>query len=229
MPAAQFLIRELPECERPRERLLEQGAGALSDAELVAVLLRTGRVGSSAVQMAIELLRESGGLSGLLGAVSLSLRRRGLGPAKAASLLAAIEIGRRLAREQLVDREPMSRPAEVARYLSLRYRQRDQEILGALFLDKRNGLLGEREIYRGTLDRAAVEPREILKECLLRGAAGVLIFHTHLSGDPSPSADDLFFTRRLAEAAAVIGVKLVDHLVLASSGRWVSLKDRMAW
>ncbi|HYG64914.1 MAG TPA: DNA repair protein RadC, partial [Thermoanaerobaculia bacterium] len=176
-----------------------------------------------------ELLRENGGLSGLVGTGPLSLRRRGLGPAKAASLLAAVEIGRRLARDQLLDREPLSRPAEVARYLSLRYRQRDQEVLGALFLDKKKCLLGEREIYRGTLDRAAVEPREILKECLLRGAAGVLIFHTHPSGDPSPSNDDILFTQHLARAASVIGITLVDHMVLASSGRWVSLKERVAW
>jgi DNA repair protein RadC len=229
MPAAQFLIRELPEQERPRERLLEQGAGALSDGELVAVLLRTGRVGDSAVQMATELLRENGGLNGLLGATPLSLRRRGLGPAKAASLLAAVELGRRLARDQLVDREPMSRPADVARYLSLRYRQRDQEVMGALFLDTRKRFLGEKEIYRGTLDRAAVEPREVLKECLLRGAAGVVIFHTHPSGDPSPSLADTAFTRHMAQACDLIGVKLVDHLVLASSGRWVSLRDRGAW
>ncbi len=229
MPTVEFMIRELPEGERPRERLLEQGSGALSDAELIAVMLRTGRVGASAIQMAMELLRESGGLSGLLGATPLMLRRNGLGPAKAASLLAAIEIGRRLAREQILDREPMGRPAEVARYLSLRYRLRDQEVMGAIFLDSRKRLLSDKEIYRGTIDRAAVEPREVLKECLLRGASGLILFHTHPSGDPSPSLDDTEFTRRMAQAANVIGVLLVDHLILASSGRWVSLKERGLW
>ncbi len=229
MPTAEFMIRELPEGERPRERLLEQGSGALSDAELIAVMLRTGRVGVSAIQMAMELLRESGGLSGLLGATPLMLRRNGLGPAKAASLLAAIEIGSRLAREQILDREPMARPAEVARYLSLRYRLRDQEVMGAIFLDSRKRFLSDKEIYRGTIDRAAVEPREVLKECLLRGASGLILFHTHPSGDPSPSLDDVEFTRRMAQAADMIGVLLVDHLVLASSGRWVSLKERGIW
>lgn len=229
MPPVELMIRELPEGERPRERLLEQGSGALSDAELIAVMLRTGRVGASAIQMAMELLRESGGLSGLLGATPLMLRRNGLGPAKAASLLAAIEIGRRLAREQILDREPMSRPAEVARYLSLRYRLRDQEVMGAIFLDSRKRLLSDKEIYRGTIDRAAVEPREVLKECLLRGASGLILFHTHPSGDPSPSLDDIEFTRRMAQAADMIGVILVDHLILASSGRWVSLKERGIW
>ncbi len=219
------MIRELPESERPRERLLKQGSAALSDAELIAVLLRTGRVGASAVEMATELLRENGGLAGLLASSPAGLRRRGLGQAKAATVLASVEIARRLAREQLQEREPMSNPGEVARYLSLRYWSRDQEVMGALFLDIRSRLLGEREIYRGTLDRTAVEPREILRESLLRGAAGVIVFHTHPSGDPAPSQEDFAFTRRLRDAGDVLGVRLVDHLVLGSQERWVSLRE----
>lgn len=229
MPVS-WMIRELPERERPRERLLKQGSHSLADTELIAVLLRTGRTGASALQMALELLHENGGLGGLLGATPQSLKRPGLGPAKAASLLAAVEIARRLARDEaLQDREPLRRPAEIVRYLNMRYRARDQEVLGALFLDTRQRLLGEREIYRGTIDRSAAEPREILKECLLRGAAGVVIFHTHPSGDPAPSVEDLEFTRHLADAAAVIGVRLVDHLILGRPGRWVSLRERVAW
>ncbi|HLX07069.1 MAG TPA: DNA repair protein RadC [Thermoanaerobaculia bacterium] len=229
MPERGGLIKEIPEAERPRERLLSAGSGSLSDAELVAVLLRTGHEGSSVLKLAASLLREHGGLAGLVGAKAALLRRRGLGGAKAASLLAAIEIGRRLAREQLPARAPLSRPADVARYLVLQYQQRDQEIMGALFLDVRHCLMGDREIFRGTLHRAAVEPREILKECLLRGAAGFALFHTHPSGDPTPSAEDLLFTRRMAEASAVVGVELVDHLVLGATGRWVSLRERGAW
>lgn len=229
MPDARWMMREMPQEERPRERLLEQGAAALSDAELVAVLLRTGRVGASVKEIALELVTEAGGLAGLVGATHQSLRRKGLGPAKAAGLLAALEIGRRLARRDLPDREPLRRPAEVVRYLTLRYRERDQEIVGALFLDSRHHLLGEREIYRGTLDRAAAEPREILKECLLRGAAAVLLFHTHPSGDPSPSLEDHLFTERLESAAEVIGVRLVDHLILGFGGRWMSIKGKAAW
>jgi DNA repair protein RadC len=222
-------LLDLPAAERPRERLLAQGSAALSDAELVAVLLRTGTVGSSAVRMAREILTELGGLPGLLGAAPVTLRRQGVGLAKAASLLAAVEIGRRLARHELPDREPLTRPAQVVRYLDLRYRVRDQEVVGALFLDTRNRLLGEREIFRGTLDRAAVEPREILKEALLQGAAGVVLFHTHPSGDLAPSLGDRQFTRRLEHAADVVGVRLVDHLILAGSGRWVSLLEKTAW
>ncbi len=223
------LIRELPPDERPRERLLEQGTRALGDAELVAVLVRTGRRGESALDMARALLAGVGGLSGLALADAPSLSRKGLGPAKVASLLAAVELGRRLARSEIAEREPLSRPAAVASYLALRFARRDQEVLGALYLDTRNRLLAERELYRGTLSRAAVEPRRVLQEGLLLGAAGVVVFHTHPSGDPSPSAEDLAFTRRLAEAGEVVGIRLVDHLVLGAIGRWVSLRERGGW
>jgi DNA repair protein RadC len=222
------MIRELPAGERPRERLLRQGGGALSDSELLALLLRTGRAGVSVLQMAMDVLRGNGGLTGLLTATPHSLRRSGLGPAKAATLLAAVEVGRRLAREQ-IDGEALTRPVDVARYLALRYHTCDQEVMGALFLDARSRLLGEREMFRGTLSRIAVEPREILRECLQRGAAALYLFHTHPSGDPSPSAEDLLFTRRLAEAAEIVGVRLADHVVLGHRGRWVSLKEKSAW
>lgn len=224
-----WLIRELPESERPRERLLEQGSGALSDAELVAVLLRNGTKGRSAIQIARELLDEKGGLAGLLGITPQMLRRPGVGLAKAAGVLAALEIARRLARKEVTEREALSRPAEVARYLHLRYQTRDQEVMGAVFLDTRHRMQGDRELYRGTLDRAVVEPREVLKECLLRGAAGVILFHTHPSGDPTPSPEDTAFTLKMAEAAKAVGIKLHDHLVLGGSGRWVSIRDQLAW
>lgn len=224
-----WMIREIPKNERPRERLLEQGSGALSDAELIAVLLRNGYRKTSAVQIAREMLDEKGGLTGLVGTTPQMLRRPGVGPAKAAGLLAALEIARRLARMEVEDRETLSRPAEVARYLHLRYQTRDQEVMGALFLDTRSRMLGDRELYRGTLDRALVEPREVLKECLLRGASGVIIFHTHPSGDPTPSREDTDFTLRMVDATKAIGIKLIDHIVLASTGRWVSIRDKLAW
>lgn len=227
MPAA-GLIRELPESERPRERLLKQGSGALSDAELVAVLLRTGVEGLPVLQMATELLCETGGLSGLVSLTPELLRRHGLGPAKAATLLAAVEIAGRVAREQLSEREPLTRPAEVARYLYLRFWARDQEVVGALFLDTRNRRLGDKELFRGTLDRAVADPREVLKEALLRGAAAVVLFHTHPSGDPAPSEADVLFTRRLKEAAEIVGLRLADHMILGAAGRWVSLQQRGA-
>ena len=223
------LLKKLPREERPRERLLHAGGAALSDAELVAVLLRTGRPGMSAIEMGQELIAERGGLGGLLRVDPTKLRRRGLGDAKTATLLAAIELGRRLARVRMPRRDLLDRPDAVASYLSLRYAQEDQEVMGALYLDVRNRLIAESDIYRGTLSRAAVEPRAILKEGLLHSASGFILFHTHPSGDPAPSAEDLTFTQRMAEAGELLGVKLLDHMILGSAGRWVSLGRRGAW
>lgn len=224
--AAQHVaIADIPLDERPRERLLRAGSGSLTDSELLAVLLRTGRPGASALDLARELLEERQSLDGLVGVEAAMLRRHGLGPAKTATVMAAVEIGRRLAQEELPERDPMRRPSEVARYLRLRYACPDQEVMGALFLDARNGILAERELYRGTLARATVEPRLILKEALVRNAAAVLVFHNHPSGNPAPSLDDMVFTRRLAIAAAALGVRLVDHMILAGASRWSSLQQ----
>lgn len=223
------LIAELPESEKPRERLLAHGGEALSETELLAVLLRVGAPGKSVAELAGELLAELGGLGGLATCEPHRLQRPGIGPAKSATLLAAVELGRRLARAELPERRPMSHPSKVASYLALRYALPDQEVMGALFVDSRNRLLGDREMFRGTIDRAAVEPRAVLKEALLRGASGILLFHTHPSGDPSPSVEDLVFTRRMVRAAEVMGLRLLDHLILASGGGWVSLRERGAW
>lgn len=225
----QTLVRDLAADERPRERLLANGSSALADSELVAILLRSGRKGVSVLDMARTLLRKGGGLVGLVGAGPNGLRRLGLGPAQQAALLAALELGRRLARARLPEREPLSRPEAVACYLALRYGNGAQEIMGALYLDVRNRLLAEEEIFRGTLSRAAVEPRALLKKGLLCDAAGYVLFHTHPSGDPSPSAEDLAFTRRASQAGELVGVRLVDHLILGRGGRWVSLRQRGGW
>ena len=116
----------------------------------------------------------------------------------------------------------------MASYVAMRYGARDQEVMGALFLDVRHRLIGDQELFRGTLSRASVEPRKVLTEALRLGASAVVLFHTHPSGDPSPSLEDLAFTRRMADAGEVLGVKLLDHLVVGVTGRWVSLKERGA-
>jgi DNA repair protein RadC len=223
------MVREVPLEERPRERLLAHGSEALSEIELLAVLLRTGRPGVHVMDMAWDVLATSGGLLGLVGARLGDLRRCGLGPAKAATVLAAIEIGRRLAKGDLPESDVMTKPDAVAAYLTMRYRLRDQEVMGALFLNIRNRLIGEAEIFRGTLNRAAAEPREVLKVALQKGAAGIVLFHTHPSGDPAPSREDLDFTRHMAEASRVLGVRLVDHLVIGNNGRWESIRKRHPW
>lgn len=223
------LIADMPAEERPRERLLRNGAKVLSDAELLAVLLRGGRPGASVLDVARELLAASGGLAGLSAASPRSLRRNGVAGVKVSTVLAAVELACRMAQAGIPDRAPLSNSAKVARYLALRYGQLDQEVLGGLYVNARHHLLGERELYRGTLHRASVEPRAILREALLCGAAGVVLFHNHPSGDPSPSREDLAFTRRVARAGEVLGVELVDHLVVAEGGAYVSLKDRGGW
>jgi DNA repair protein RadC len=224
-----LLVRDMAPDERPRERLLRGGAQVLSDVELLAVLILSGCKGRSSIDVARDLLRTRGGIGGLVGLRPEAVRVRGIGGAKAATILAAVEFARRLSRIELTDRHPLADPAAAAQYLSLRFTLPDQEVMGALYLDTRNRLVAESEVFRGTLSRAAVEPRALLKESLIRGAAGIVLFHTHPSGDPSPSAEDLAFTRRLAEAGEIVGVRLVDHLILGSAGRWVSLRQRGGW
>lgn len=209
------------------ERVLRSGTSALTDEELLALVLQTGP--SAGIAPAASILRDCGGLAGLPVAAPGDFLCDGVGPTRSASLLASLELARRLAREEVPSRAPLSRPEAVATYLNLRYRLRDQEVMGAIFLDARNQLISDQEIFRGTLHRVAVEPRPILREALLRGASSVVLFHTHPSGDPTPSLDDLAFTRRMAEAGEAVGVSLQDHLILGSSGRWVSLRERGAW
>ncbi|HSL83674.1 MAG TPA: DNA repair protein RadC [Thermoanaerobaculia bacterium] len=219
----------MPPEERPRQRLLRTGAKALSDAEVLSLVLGNGCREVCPLELARGILNETGGLPGLVGIRLDSLQRRGLGEAKAATVLASLEIARRLAEFDLPDRQPMARPYLLVRYLFLRYAVRDQEVVGALYLDGRSRLMGEEEFFRGALSKATVEPRQILAPALQRSAVSVCLFHTHPSGDPSPSLEDLNFTRRMAEACNAVGVQLLDHLILGGTRRWVSLRDRGAF
>ena len=225
-PAA---LKALPTEQRPRERLLRDGGGAgLSDAELIAVLLRSGKPGQSAVAMADELLTEHGGLAALAHTTLERLLRPYLKHAKAATLLAGLELARRLARAQLDGDQLLDHPTLLADYLRLRFGRVGQEVMGVLYLDLGHRLLRETEIYRGTLTTAAVEPRTILREGLITGAAAMVVFHTHPDGDPAPSRADIDFTERLNQAGEVIGIRLLDHMILGRQGRWVSLRQRGA-
>lgn len=214
---------------KPWERLLCLGPSSLSDSDLLAVLFRIGTSQQSATELSESLLEQHDGLKGLLAADALSLQRNGLSPAKVAAVMAAVELGCRLARQEMPKRHLMEHPDRVARYLNVKYALTDQEVMGALFLDTHNRLMTEREFFRGTLSRAAVEPRQVLREALGLGATSLILFHTHPSGDPAPSAEDLGFTRRMAAAGEVLGVRLVDHLIIGLGGHWVSLAERGAW
>lgn len=220
--------RKLPAQDQARERMLLCGGTALSDAELLSVMLLDG-TSLDGLELSQSLIYDLQGLGGLLSAGKDDLDLPGIGPARKAALLAAVELSRRLARIRMPRRDLLDRPDAVASYLSLRYSQSDQEVMGALYLDVRNRLIAEGEIYRGTLSRAAVEPRTIIKQGLLYSAYGFVLFHTHPSGDPSPSAEDLAFTRRMAEAGELLDVCLLDHIILGSTGRWVSLGRQGAW
>ena len=223
-PPPPSLIRDMPREERPRQRLLRGGGDALSHAELLSLVLGSGCRDVCPLGLARELLEERGGLLGLVGVTQEVLRRRGLGEAKAAAVMAALELARRLAEEEVPDRDPLERSGAVARYLVLRYAVQGQEVMGALFVDVRQRLIGETELYRGTLSRASVEPREVFLQALVCGAASVVLWHTHPSGDPTPSLEDLRMTRRMAEAGEALGVGLLDHLIVGHGGRWLSLR-----
>lgn len=223
-------LRDAPTSTCPRERLLTAGPATLSDAELLGLFL-SGTHGDADrhVDRLGAALMVAGGLAGLRGQCLSSLRGCGLEPEVSATLLAGFELARRLALAEVPDRHPMKRPEAVAEYLRLSFGGRDQEILGALFLNSRDGLLACREIYRGALGHASVEPRGVLKEGLLLSAATFVLFHTHPSGNPEPSVEDRLFTRRLADAGDVVGIRLVDHLIVGARGRWVSLARIGGW
>ncbi len=213
-------IQDLPADDRPRERLARLGPAALSSEELLALLLGAGTRGQSALDRARQILAAHGGLPGL---ASLSekelIREKGIKGARSGAIAAALEIGRRLAAEPLAARDLFNEPGLVKEYLRRARGDGVQERTGALYLNARNRLIrDDPEIYRGTLDRAVVEPREILKRALLANAAGIVLYHNHPSGDPTPSREDREFTRRLASAAETLGVRLLDHVVVGSGG-----------
>jgi DNA repair protein RadC len=224
--AVKLKVAELPIDDRPREKLLAKGAGALSDAELLAVLLRTGAQGAPVLELARQWLDDAGGLEGLATLDVFELRqRRGVKDAKATLLAAALELGRRLARREIEGRPLLDRPEAVAAFLAPSYASERVEVFGCVTLDSRNRLLRVRQLHRGARSHADVEPSEVFKAALADNAHSVILWHTHPSGDPSPSEDDLALTRRLAEAGKLLRIAVVDHLVIARGG-FVSLRQR---
>lgn len=203
----------------PRERLLRLGAGALSDAELVALLLRTGSRRADALTAARALLAGEGGLRALLARTPGELQGHdGVGPAKAASVLAALEIGRRVATRRLGPGRGIRGPADVFRHFHARLRDASRERFLALLLDGRHRVIGEAEISRGTLTASLVHPREVFRPALRAGAAALIVVHNHPSGDPTPSLEDRRVTERLRRAGELLGIPLLDHVVVAERG-----------
>ena len=206
-------ISDWPAGERPRERLLALGAGALSDAELLAVLLRTGLPGKSAVELGRELLARFKGLGGLFGADLAGVK--GLGPAKRAQFEAAIELARRSLKAGLRTANALTSPGAVRDYLRLAIAEREHEVFVCLWLDAQHRVTACEELFRGTLTQTSVYPREIVKAALKANAAAVIFAHNHPSGAAQPSQADELLTRNLKDALALVDVKVLDHFVVA--------------
>lgn len=219
-------ISHWPERERPREKLLHRGPGALSDAELLAIFLRTGHAGKSAVDLARDLVHQFGSLAALMNAEREAFcSSKGLGPAKYAQLQAVLELARRHLGEHLQRDRGFSSPDSVASYLKAHLRHHRREVFMVLFLDTRHRLIASEELFYGTIDGASVYPREVVKRALYHNAAAVVFAHNHPSGVAEPSADDERITVRLRDALGLVDIRVLDHLVVGS-GEVVSLAER---
>jgi DNA repair protein RadC len=219
-------IRDWPAAERPREKLLDHGPQALSDAELLAIFLRTGVSGKTAVDLARDLLNSYGGLRALMDADRRHFcATHGLGIAKYAQLQAVLEMARRHLAEQLRREAPLENPDITRRYLASRLRHLPHEIIACLFLDNRHRLISYEELFRGTIDGASVHPREVVKRALHHNAAAVILAHNHPSGVAEPSHADLQLTRRLIDALALVDIRVLDHFIIGD-GDGVSLAER---
>jgi DNA repair protein RadC len=211
-------MSEWPAAERPTERMLECGPTALSDAELLAIILRTGTKGKTALDLGRALLRQFGSLGALLAAEhGILCRQEGLGLARCGQFRAMVEIMRRTLREDARTRSALTSPGAVRDYLCLSLRDLGHEVFMALYLDAQNRVIGDEELFRGTLTQTSVYPREVVKRALARNAAALILAHNHPSGVAEPSGADEALTRVLKQALALIDVKVLDHFVIAGN------------
>jgi len=219
-------ITQWPETERPRERLMAKGPDALSDAQLLAILLRTGRRDSSAVQVAIELLGRVGSIGGLaMCGIEELCAIQGIGPAKAAQLKAAVELGRRSLAAPLSTGTRISSSADLFNHFHPILRDRKQELFKVVLLDAKNTVVKESTVSEGTLTLSLVHPREVFAYAVRESAAAVIFLHNHPSGDPTPSLEDRHLTDRLTEAGRLLGIPVLDHVIIGD-GRYVSFADQ---
>lgn len=220
-------ITDWPEDERPRERLLAQGATVLSDAELLAIFLRVGMKGKSAVDLARELIRHFGNLNRLFAATQSEFSLiPGMGPAKYAQLQAVLEMSKRALSEEMKLTNAFSTPGAVRDYLRLQLAGLPHEVFFALWLDAQNRLIAGEELFRGTLTQTSVYPREVVKKALWHNAAAVVLAHNHPSGVAEPSSADQFLTRELKQALALVDVRVLDHFIVAGQSHPLSFAER---
>ncbi|MDP4613730.1 MAG: DNA repair protein RadC [Limnohabitans sp.] len=218
-------IKDLPTDARPREKLLARGPQALSDVELLAILLRTGMAGKNVFQLSEELLGPDG-IAGLLNATVPSLKMvKGLGPAKQAELLAVFEMARRALSQRLKEREAFHTPGAVKQYLQLQLGHKNHEVFAVLFLDNQNRMLAMEELFRGTLSQTSVYPREVVLRALHHQAAAVVLSHNHPSGSVEPSRADEHLTQTLKAALALVDVRVLDHIIVGQ-GQALSMAEQ---
>ena len=228
-----MLLKDLPADARPREKLLARGAGALSDSELLALLLRTGIVGKSVLHLADELLADPkdnpngfGGIAGLLNASMTDLQRiKGIGPAKQAELIAVLELARRALAQQLKAKTIFTTPNAVTQYLQLHLSNRPYEVFAVLFVDAHNRMLALEEMFRGSLTQSSVYPREVVLRALHHQATAVVLAHNHPSGSVQPSRADEAITQTLKAALALLDIRVLDHVIVAP-GESLSMAER---
>lgn len=223
---ASYRITDLDESERPRERLVRLGAGALSDAELLAILLRAGIQGSNAVQVGQSLLLTIGGLVGLHRASFEEVMKvKGVGMAKAAQIKAAIELGRRIAIAGQEERHTINSPTEAANLILYEMSALEQEELRVILLDNRNRVLSINKVYQGSVNSSQIRVGEVFKQAVRSNATSIIVTHNHPSGDPTPSPEDVSVTRSIVQAGKLLDIEVLDHLVIGR-GKFVSLKER---
>ncbi|MGO4532915.1 DNA repair protein RadC [Paenibacillus sp. 2TAF8] len=226
MESPHYMMRDIPQEERPRERMMEYGAGALSHTELLAILLRTGTRQESAMHMAQRILNQAGGIRSLM---DLTLEEmtamRGIGQAKAVQLKAGIELGHRIAKSRLVASTSIRTPRDAADILMEQLRYLQKEHFVCLFLNSKNHIIAQETLSMGSLNASIVHPREVFRAAIKCSSASIVCAHNHPSGDPTPSPEDIQITKRLIEAGAIVGIDVLDHLVIGD-GIYVSLKEK---
>jgi DNA repair protein RadC len=221
-----LMIRDYPQNERPRERFVQNGPQSLSNHELLALLLGTGSREESVLQLANRMLAQFEGLRLLKDATLEELTQiKGIGMAKAIHVLAAVEVGRRIASHTLDERYVIRSPEDGAKYLMNEMRFLTQEHFVCLYLNTKNQVIHKQTIFIGSLNASIVHPREVFKEAVRRSAASVICLHNHPSGDPTPSREDIEVTKRLAESGKIVGIELLDHLIIGEN-KYVSLKEK---
>jgi DNA repair protein RadC len=226
MESTSFTLREIPNEERPRERMLQYGAHALSNAELLAILLRTGTYSESVVRLAQRILSECGDLRSLVDMSRDQLTQiKGIGNAKALQIQASIELGKRLARSTLNEAVIIRSPENVADLMreELRYLQKEHFV--CLFLNTKNHVVAQETLSMGSLNASIVHPREVFRAAIKRSSASIICVHNHPSGDPTPSPEDIQLTHRLVEAGSIIGIEVLDHIIIGDH-KFVSLKEQ---